>query len=84
MACIIVDMSWASVSPTVLPLAGVVIGACGTLLGQYMALRMDVRRESARRAADQRAERTEAIISFLGATERVEQYRGQPVRKPGC
>jgi len=33
-------MSRASVSPTVLPLAGVVIGACGTLLGQYLALRV--------------------------------------------
>jgi hypothetical protein len=48
-ACIIVDMSWASVSPMVLPLVGVVIGASGTLLGQYLALRVDVRREAAQR-----------------------------------
>jgi hypothetical protein len=70
-------MGWASVSTTVLPLAGVVIGACGTLLGQRMALQIDARREAARRAADQRGERKDAIIGFLSATERIEQYRGQ-------
>lgn len=80
---IIVGMSWASVSPTVLPLAGVVVGACGTLLGQHQALRVDARREAARRALDQRAERKEAIIGFLAATERVEQHRGQFTIEPG-
>jgi hypothetical protein len=76
-------MNWSSVSPTVLPLAGVVIGACGTLLGQHLALRVDERRETAKRASDQRAERKEAIIDFLSATERVEHYRGQLTRKAG-
>jgi hypothetical protein len=75
-------MSWSSVSPTVLPLAGVVVGACGALLGQHLALRVDERRETAKRASDQRAERKEAIIGFLSATERVEQYRGQLTREP--
>jgi hypothetical protein len=75
-------MSWASVSPTVLPLAGVVIGACGTLLGQHLAMRVDARREADRRASDQRAERKEAIIGFLSATERVEQHRGQLAVEP--
>ena len=75
-ACI-VGMSWASVSPTVLPLAGVAVGACGTLLGQHLAMRVDARREASRRASDQRAERKDAIIGFLSVTERVEQYRGQ-------
>jgi hypothetical protein len=70
-------MSWASVSPTVLPLIGVAIGACGTLLGQHLAMRVDARREADARAADQRAERKDAITSFLSATERVEQHRGQ-------
>jgi hypothetical protein len=74
-------MSWSSVSPTVLPLAGVVIGACGTLLGQHLALRVDERREIAKRASDQRAERKEAIVGFLSATERVEHYRGQLTRR---
>lgn len=76
-------MSWASVSPTVLPLAGVAIGACGTLLGQHLAMRVDARREAARRASDQRAERKDAIIGFLSATERVEQHRGQLAVEPG-
>jgi hypothetical protein len=75
-------MSWASVSSTVLPLVGVVIGASGTLLGQHLALRVDARREAAQRAADQRAERKDAIIGFLSATERVEQHRGQRAAKP--
>ena len=76
-------MSWASVSSTILPLAGVVTGACGTLLGQHQVLRVDARREAAKRALDQRAERKEAIIGFLGATERVEQHRGQLDIEPG-
>lgn len=76
-------MSWASVSPTVLPLAGVVIGACGTLLGQQLAMRVEAHREAARRASDQRAERKDAIIGFLSATERVEQHRGQLAVEPG-
>jgi hypothetical protein len=61
-SCIIIGMSWASVSPTVLPLAGVVIGACGTLLGQHLAMRVDARREAAKQASDQRTEQKEAII----------------------
>jgi hypothetical protein len=76
-------MSWAAVSPTILPLAGVVVGACGTLLGQHQALRVDARREAVKRALDQRAERKDAIIGFLGATERVEQHRGQLALEPG-
>jgi hypothetical protein len=70
-------MSWASVSPTVLPLAGVIVGASSTFLGQYLATRRDARREAAQRFADQRAERKEAIIGLLSATERVEQHREQ-------
>jgi hypothetical protein len=81
-SCIIIGMSWASVSPTVLPLAGVVIGACGTLLGQHLAMRVDARREAARQASDQRTERKEAVIGFLSATERVEQHQGQLAEEP--
>jgi hypothetical protein len=76
-------MSWASVSPTVLPLAGVAIGACGTLLGQHLAMRVDARREAAKQAVDQRAERKDAIIEFLSATERVEQHRGHLAAESG-
>jgi hypothetical protein len=68
-SCTIIGMSWASVSPTVLPLAGVVIviGACGTLLGQHLVMRVDARREAAKQASDQRSERKEAIIGSLAA-----------------
>jgi len=45
-------------------------------------MRVDARREAAGRAADQRAERKDAIINFLSATERVEQHRGQLSVKP--
>jgi hypothetical protein len=55
-------MSWASVRPTVLPLVGVAIGACGTLLGRHMAMRTDACREAARRTSDQHAERKDAIV----------------------
>ena len=70
-------------SSTVLPLAGVVIGACGTLLGQHLALRVDARREASQRAVNQRAERKDAIVGFLSATERIEQHRGQFALEPG-
>lgn len=74
---IIVFMSWASVSSTVLPLAGVILGSASTLVGQYLALRGGARRDAARQAAEQRAERKEAIVGFLSAAERVEHQRGQ-------
>jgi len=53
------------------------LGAIGTLLGQHLALRVDVRRDAAERAANRRAERKDAIIGFLSAAERTEQYRRQ-------
>lgn len=71
------QVSWSSVSATVLPLAGVILGAGGALLGQYMTQRVDIRREDAQRARDQRAERKDAIVGLLSAAERTEQYRGQ-------
>ena len=80
--CIIIGMSWASVSSTLLPPVGVVIGASGTLLGQHLALRVDARCEAAQRAADQRAERKDAIICFLSTTEWVEQRRDERPGKP--
>ena len=67
-------MDWVSVSSPVLPLAGVILGVTGALLGQHMALRVDVRRDASQRAAEQRAERKEAIIGFLSATDRIEQH----------
>jgi hypothetical protein len=70
-------MSWSSVSATVLPLAGVILGSASTLVGQYLVLRGGARRDAAQRATERRAERKEAIVGFLSAAERVEHQRGQ-------
>ena len=75
-------MGWASVSPTVLPLVGVAIGACGTLLGQHLAMRVEARREAARRASDQRAERKDATIGFLSATRESSSTAGNCPSSP--
>jgi hypothetical protein len=68
-------MNWASVSPTVLPLCGVVLGAGFALIGQYSGLRADVRKDESRAASERRAERKGAIIDFLSAAERIEPHR---------
>jgi hypothetical protein len=70
-------MTWASISSTALPLVGVALGAGGTLLGQYLALRAGVRRDATQRASEQRGERKQAIIDFLSAAEPIEQLRGK-------
>jgi hypothetical protein len=57
-----------SVSTVVLPLAGVMIGASSTLLGQHMMLRVDARREPARRMADQREVRASATANDRDAS----------------
>jgi len=68
-------MSWTTVSATILPLAGVVLGTAGTLLGQRFVTHADARRDALQRAGAQRAERKEAIIGFLSAAERIEAIR---------
>jgi hypothetical protein len=57
---------------SLLPLAGVALGSAGTFLGQYLASRET--KKQARAAADARlrAERKEAILSFLDACQNVE------------
>ncbi|MCO6010177.1 hypothetical protein NE236_34955 [Actinoallomurus purpureus] len=63
-------MAWYS---TVLPLAGVALGSAGALVGQYLTTRVDVRRERHEQLAVERAERKEAILSFLSAAQSAEQ-----------
>ncbi|MFI6458693.1 hypothetical protein ACIBF6_45005 [Streptosporangium amethystogenes] len=65
-------MTWDAFSTTVLPLLGVLLGTCGTLLGQYLATRVDSKRLEHDRLAAMRAERKAAILSFLDAAQRVE------------
>ncbi|MFL4907346.1 hypothetical protein ACJ6WF_30130 [Streptomyces sp. MMS24-I2-30] len=57
---------------TVLALAGVLLGTSGTLIGQYLATRVEIQRDRGQRAALQRAERKTVIVDFLTAAQRVE------------
>jgi hypothetical protein len=76
-------MGWTQVSSVVLPLVGVVVGAGSTLLGQYLASRVDVRRDARERAARERTERKEAIIGFLDATEQTDHYQDRVAERGG-
>ncbi|MFG3506238.1 hypothetical protein ACGF5F_12070 [Streptomyces sp. NPDC047821] len=57
---------------TALALAGVVLGALGTVLGQHLATRVESRRHQWERAATDRAERKAVIMDFLGSAQRIE------------
>ncbi|GII87682.1 hypothetical protein Ssi03_56720 [Sphaerisporangium siamense] len=59
-------------SATLLPLLGVLLGTCGTLLGQYLGTRTDSKRLEYEKRIAERAERKSAILSFLEAAQRVE------------
>ncbi|MEU7988399.1 hypothetical protein AB0B56_26380 [Streptosporangium canum] len=65
-------MNWETLSTTVLPLLGVLLGTGGTLLGQHLATRVDRRRLEHDQLVAMRAERKAAILSFLDAAQRVE------------
>ncbi|MFG2484971.1 hypothetical protein ACGFSI_19715 [Streptomyces virginiae] len=57
---------------TVLALVGVLLGTMGTLVGQHLATRVEVRRDQQRQGETERAERKEAILEFLAAAQGVE------------
>ncbi|GAA4630338.1 hypothetical protein GCM10023196_055300 [Actinoallomurus vinaceus] len=57
---------------TLLPLAGVALGSGGTLIGQYLTTRVDVRRQQREQLVAERGERKEAILGFLSAAQSVE------------
>ncbi|TMR01194.1 hypothetical protein ETD83_14820 [Actinomadura soli] len=61
-----------SVSTTVLPLAGVVLGSTGTLIGQYLSTRVEARRARFEQASAERSERKTALMEFLSAAQEVE------------
>lgn len=65
-------MNWETLSTTVLPLLGVLLGTGGTLLGQHLATRVDRRRLEHDQLVAVRAERKAAILSFLDAAQRIE------------
>ncbi|MEU8511635.1 hypothetical protein AB0C76_08625 [Kitasatospora sp. NPDC048722] len=59
-------------SSTVLALIGVLLGTTGTLVGQHLTTRAEARRDRQHRTDAERAERKEAILSFLAAAQQVE------------
>jgi len=66
-------MSWSSTLPALLTLAGVLLGAIATLVGQYLTTLDAARKARAERAAARRAERKEAIVRFLDIAQDVER-----------
>lgn len=67
-------MSWSAISPTVLPLIGVLLGTTATLVSQYLSTRVSQREAVAQRTSDLRAERKAAIVELLDAAQRVEHF----------
>lgn len=65
-------MNWETLSTTVLPLLGVLLGTGGTLLGQHLATRVDRRRLEHDQLVAMRTERKAAILSFLDVAQRIE------------
>ncbi|MER5472778.1 hypothetical protein [Streptomyces sp. NPDC002685] len=57
---------------TALALLGVLPGTAGTLVGQYLAMRIELRRDQLQRADGRRAELKEAILGYLAAAQRIE------------
>jgi hypothetical protein len=62
-----------TVTSVVIPLLGVVVGAAGVLLAQYLSTRVTKQQAEAAKLAAIRAERKDSILAFLEATQRVEQ-----------
>ncbi|MGW0903132.1 hypothetical protein [Streptomyces sp. NPDC002853] len=65
--------SWGNLGPAVLSLAGVALGAVGSLFGQHLVSRASTRQLEAQQLAAHRAELKEVILKFLGIASRVEK-----------
>lgn len=79
-------MNWETLSTTVLPLLGVLLGTGGTLLGQHLATRVDRKRLEHDRLVVMRTERKAAILSFLDVAQRIEMAldeHAEPKDSPG-
>jgi hypothetical protein len=62
-----------TVTSVLVPLIGVVVGAVGVLLAQYLSTRVTKEQAEAARQAAIRAERKSTILALLEATQRVER-----------
>ncbi|AIR96303.1 hypothetical protein [Streptomyces glaucescens] len=65
--------SWGTLGPALLSLAGVALGAGGSLFGQYLVSRVGARQLEAQETAAHRAELKDAVLKFLGIASRVEK-----------
>ncbi|WP_235495967.1 hypothetical protein [Streptomyces violaceoruber] len=65
--------SWGVLGPALLSLAGVVLGAGGSLFGQYLVSRVSARQLATQEAAAHRAELKEAVLKFLSVASQVEK-----------
>ncbi|GAA2640046.1 hypothetical protein GCM10010307_39900 [Streptomyces vastus] len=59
--------------PALLSLAGVVLGAGGSLFGQYLVSRASTRQLEIQESAAHRAELKNVILKFLGIASQVEK-----------
>ncbi|MFE9636744.1 hypothetical protein [Streptomyces sp. NPDC006463] len=65
--------SWGTLGPALLSLAGVALGAGGSLFGQYMVSRVSSRQLEVQESAAHRAELKNVILKFLSIASQVEK-----------
>ncbi|WP_326725679.1 hypothetical protein OHT59_46030 [Streptomyces sp. NBC_00243] len=65
--------SWGALGPALLSLAGVVLGAGGSLFGQYLVSRASTRQLEIEESAAHRAELKNVILKFLRIASQVEK-----------
>ncbi|MGW6027729.1 hypothetical protein [Streptomyces sp. NPDC055099] len=65
--------SWGTLWPALLSLAGVVLGAGGSLFGQYLVSRASTRQLETQESAAHRTELKNAVLKFLSTASQVEK-----------
>ncbi|WP_405662618.1 hypothetical protein [Streptomyces sp. RK9] len=65
--------SWGTLGPALLSLAGVALGAGGTIVGQYLVSRASDRQVEVQESAAHRAELKGVVLKFLGIASRLEK-----------
>ncbi|WTO33261.1 hypothetical protein OG399_43390 [Streptomyces achromogenes] len=73
--------SWGTSGPALLSLAGVALGAGGSIFGQHLVSRASTRQLEVQESAAHRAELKSAVLKFLGIASQVEKAAlTRPVR----
>jgi hypothetical protein len=65
--------SWGTLGPALLSLAGVALGAGGSLFGQYLVSRASTRQLEVQESAAHRAQLKDAVLKFVGIALQVEK-----------